>query len=106
MAKSKIILKFPDGSKKEYTSGITAREIAEKISAGLAREALSAKLGERVIELEAPIEEDGEFPDIPKEMPIYTHCEKGGRAQRAVKALKEAGFENVKSIGGTKTFRK
>ncbi len=57
----KITLEFPDGKKLEFKSGTTAREIAEKIGPRLAKDALSAKLGERVIELELPIEESGKF---------------------------------------------
>ncbi len=56
-----ITLEFPDGAKKEFRKGTTAQEIAEKIGPRLAKEALSAKLGEKVIELELPIEESGKF---------------------------------------------
>ncbi|HZX19481.1 MAG TPA: threonine--tRNA ligase [archaeon] len=58
---AEITLEFPDGSKKKYKKGITPIEIATQISQGLAREALSAQLGERTIELEIPIEENGKF---------------------------------------------
>ncbi len=61
MAPGHIRLEFPDGEKKEFGKGITAQEIAEKIGPRLAKEALSAKLGERVIELDLPIEEGGKF---------------------------------------------
>lgn len=56
-----ITLEFPDGTKKEFKKGITPEEIAQGIGPRLAKEALSAKLGERIIELESPIEEDGTF---------------------------------------------
>ncbi|PIN84813.1 MAG: threonine--tRNA ligase [Candidatus Diapherotrites archaeon CG11_big_fil_rev_8_21_14_0_20_37_9] len=58
---SEITLEFPDGSKKNYKKGITAHEIAHGISQGLAREALSAKLNDKIIELELPLEESGKF---------------------------------------------
>ena len=57
----KITLEFPDGNKKEFPSGTTAAQVAAGIGPRLAKEALSAKLGERVIELELPIEESGKF---------------------------------------------
>src|SRR3989344_8243083 len=56
-----ITLEFPDGSKKEYPKGITALEVAQKIGPRLAKEALSAKLGESTIELEMPIESSAKF---------------------------------------------
>ena len=56
-----ITLEFPDGSRQEFPKGITAKEIAAKIGQRLARDALSAKLDDKVIELELPIEESGKF---------------------------------------------
>src|SRR3989344_3106514 len=56
-----IILDFPDGTKKEYPHGTTPRQLAEKIGPRLAKEALSAQLDEKIIELEYPIEENGKF---------------------------------------------
>src|SRR3989338_112152 len=56
-----ITLEFPDGSRQEFPKGITAKEIAKKIGQRLARDALAAKLDERIIELEFPIEENGKF---------------------------------------------
>ena len=56
-----ITLEFPDGSKQKFAKGITAKEIAQKIGQRLARDALAAKLDERIIELEFPIEENGKF---------------------------------------------
>ncbi len=58
---AKIILEYPDGSKKEFPKGTTAGKIAESIGPRLAKEALSAQLDERTIELEMPIEENGKF---------------------------------------------
>ena len=57
----KITLEFPDGTKKDFPAGTTARKIAEGIGPRLAKEALSAKLGDRIIELELPIMESGKF---------------------------------------------
>ncbi len=61
MAGASITLEFPDGSRKEFPKGTTALQVAESIGPRLAKEALSAMLGERVIELEMPLEEGGKF---------------------------------------------
>src|SRR3989338_3011536 len=61
MATKGITLEFPDGTKKEFPKGTTAMQVAEGIGLRLAKEALSAKLDETVIELERPIEENGKF---------------------------------------------
>jgi rhodanese-related sulfurtransferase len=44
--------------------------------------------------------EHGEVPDIPKEKNIYTYCQAGGRAGRAVSMLKDMGYDHVTNIGG------
>ena len=40
-----------------------------------------------------------------KNAPIYTYCLTGRRSGRAVAALKNAGYTNVKNIGGIKGYR-
>ncbi|MBI4044893.1 MAG: threonine--tRNA ligase [Candidatus Diapherotrites archaeon] len=57
----KITLVFPDGKKKEFRKGATGLEVAASIGERLARDALAVKLGERTIELDAPLEESGNF---------------------------------------------
>jgi threonyl-tRNA synthetase len=54
-----ITITFPDGSKKQYPKGTTGRKVAESISKGLAREALSITLDGDIMELSRPIERDG-----------------------------------------------
>ena len=54
-----ITITFPDGSEKQYPKGTTGREVAESISKGLAREALSITLDGEIMELSRPIERDG-----------------------------------------------
>lgn len=54
-----ITITFPDGSEKNYPKGTTGREVAESISKGLAREALSITLDDDIMDLDRPIEEDG-----------------------------------------------
>lgn len=54
-----ITITFPDGSNKQFKSGTTGLEIAESISKGLAREALSITLDSEIMDLSRPIERDG-----------------------------------------------
>ena len=73
MSSEQITLTFPDGAKKEFPKHITGYEVAESISQGLARNALSITLGKEIMDLDLPIErndkisintwdtEDGQF---------------------------------------------
>jgi threonyl-tRNA synthetase len=56
-----ITITLPDGSKRQYRRGATGREIAESISKGLAREALSISVNGQVWDLARPITEDAEI---------------------------------------------
>ncbi len=53
-----INITFPDGNARQYESGTTAMEIAQSISAGLARNVLSAKVNGQVWDAMRPIHED------------------------------------------------
>lgn len=53
-----ITITFPDGSKKQFESGITGLQIAESISKGLAREALAVEVNGEVWDLSRPITSD------------------------------------------------
>ncbi|SMO62132.1 threonine--tRNA ligase [Fodinibius sediminis] len=54
-----IAITFPDGTEKKFPKGTTGREIAESISMGLAREALSITLDDEIMDLSRPIRESG-----------------------------------------------
>ncbi len=41
-----------------------------------------------------------QYPDIPKDVPIFVYCRRGVRAERAEQALEAAGFNSVTNIGG------
>jgi len=56
-----IKITFPDGNEKTFASGVTGIEVAESISAGLARNVLSGELNGSTIELGAPITTSGEI---------------------------------------------
>lgn len=61
MAQEHITITFPDGTEKEFPKGITGREVAESISKGLAREALSITLNDDILDLSRPITTDGDI---------------------------------------------
>jgi threonyl-tRNA synthetase len=50
-----VKITLPDGSKKEYKSGVTGAEIAQDISEGLARQAVAVKVDDSVVDLNTPI---------------------------------------------------
>lgn len=53
-----ITITLPDGSKKEYESGVTALQVAEDISPRLAKEVLAATVNDKIVDLTRPIETD------------------------------------------------
>jgi len=56
-----ITLTMPDNSEKTVESGITGLEIAKSISEGLARKAIAIRLGEKILDLNRPLTENGKF---------------------------------------------
>ncbi len=54
-----IRITLPDGSIREYPKGTTPMEVAESISAGLARAVLSATFNGERVETSTPLQEDG-----------------------------------------------
>ena len=56
-----INITLPDGSVRNYEKGTSAKNIAESISQGLARNALTAKWNDQTIELNDPINESGKL---------------------------------------------
>jgi threonyl-tRNA synthetase len=53
-----VKITFPDGSTEEHKDGITPLEIAEIIGKGLTRDALAAKVNEKIVDLDYKIEEN------------------------------------------------
>ncbi len=51
-------IKFPDNSIKEYPAGSSPLEIAESISPGLARQVITAKIDNKLVDLNYKIMED------------------------------------------------
>ncbi len=56
---SEILLTFPDSSKREFASGITAADVAASISKSLGKKAISAQLNGEHWDLQWPINSDG-----------------------------------------------
>ena len=56
-----INIKFPDGSVKQYESGVTPLQVAESISAGLARQVLAASFNGEEWDISRPICSDGDI---------------------------------------------
>ncbi len=73
----KITITFPDNSKKEFDTGITGMQIAEGISRGLAKNALSVTVNGEVWDLSRPIAADSSVKintwDSPDGKSTYWH---------------------------------
>lgn len=54
-----IKITLPDGSIREYASGVTPFEVAQSISEGLARNVISARFNDTVVETTTPMTTDG-----------------------------------------------
>ncbi|WP_438272952.1 threonine--tRNA ligase [Zobellia uliginosa] len=63
---------LPDGSIREYANGSTPMDIAKSISEGLARNVISAKFNDTVVETVTPLNEDGALV-------LYTWNDKEGK---------------------------
>ncbi len=59
--KQKIELVFPDGKKKEFDKGTTGLKVAQSIGSRLAQDALAVQLNGKTLELDMPLEENGDF---------------------------------------------
>ena len=53
-----VKITFPDGSVREYESGVTGLQIAESISPALARDVVSCGINGETTELNRPINSD------------------------------------------------
>lgn len=58
---SNIVITLPDGSTREYSKGISPMEVALSISEGLARNVLSAKVNNVVVDANTPINESSDL---------------------------------------------
>jgi threonyl-tRNA synthetase len=85
-----ITITFPDGSKREFESGITPEAIAGSISSGLKKNAVAAFVNQELYDYNRPIEYDASIElitkDHPKAFEVLNHSSAHLMAQ-AVKAL-------------------
>ncbi len=56
-----IDITLPDGSVKTFENGVTPMDVAKDISEGLARNVISAKFNDTIIETVTPLKEDGKL---------------------------------------------
>ncbi|NNK10128.1 MAG: TGS domain-containing protein, partial [Flavobacteriaceae bacterium] len=54
-----INITLPDGSVKTFNEGVTPMDVARDISEGLARNVISAKFNDQIVETVTPLEQDG-----------------------------------------------
>ena len=68
---------LPDGSTRQMPAGTPVRKVAEDISPRLAKAALAAAIGDRIVDLTHPLEEDASVRIITKDGPealkLYRH---------------------------------
>ncbi len=69
---SEVKITLPDGSSRNYPTGVTGIDIAKSISEGLARVALSIEVGGEIWDLSRPIKKDAPIR-------IFTWNDKGGK---------------------------
>ncbi len=67
-----INISLPDGTVKEFESGATPMDVAKSISEGFARNVVSAKFGDTVVETTTPLTTDGSLI-------LYTWNDKDGK---------------------------
>ncbi|HMB97135.1 MAG TPA: threonine--tRNA ligase [Balneolaceae bacterium] len=61
MAEDQITLTLPDGSQKKFPKNVTGYQVAESISKGLARNALSITVNDEIYDLDRPIKKYAEI---------------------------------------------
>jgi threonyl-tRNA synthetase len=72
-----VRLIFPDDSSREFSAGVTGREVAESISKSLAKKAVAMALDGRITDLSDPIDQNAEIEivtrDDPRALPLIRH---------------------------------
>ncbi len=84
-----INIKFPDGSERQYESGVTPLQVAESISSGLARQVLAASINDMEWDISRPICSDGEIKLFKWEDPEGKHAFWHTSAHLLAEALQE-----------------
>ena len=84
-----INIKFPDGSVRQYESGVTPLAVAQSISSGLARAVLAANINGQEWDLSRPVCEDSEIKLFKWEDPEGKHAFWHTSAHLLAEALQE-----------------
>ena len=84
-----INIKFPDGSVRQYESGVTPLQVAESISSGLARQVLAASINDMEWDISRPICNDGEIKLFKWDDPEGKHAFWHSSAHLLTEALQE-----------------
>ena len=84
-----INITFPDGSVKQYESGITPLQVAESLSSQLARDVLAATVNDKEWDLTRPITEDASLRLHKWEDPEGKHAFWHSSAHLLAEALQE-----------------
>jgi threonyl-tRNA synthetase len=66
---SQISLTFPDGSARDFKSGVTGRDVAESIAKSLAKKAVAVQLDGKLRDLAAPIKQDARIRILTRDDP-------------------------------------
>jgi threonyl-tRNA synthetase len=70
---NQVTVTLPDGSTRQLPTGTPVRQVAEDISPRLAKAALAAAVGDRVVDLTHPLDEDAAVRIITKDAPEALH---------------------------------
>ena len=84
-----INIKFPDGSVRQYESGVTPLQVAESISSGLARQVMAASINDMEWDISRPICNDGEIKLFKWDDPEGKHAFWHTSAHLLAEALQE-----------------
>ena len=84
-----INIKFPDGSIRQYESGVTPLQVAESISSGLARQVLAASINDMEWDISRPICSNGEIKLFKWDDPEGKHAFWHTSAHLLAEALQE-----------------
>lgn len=91
MSGTMIKLTLPDGSVRDYASGVTGADVAASIGARLAKDALAIKVGDRVRDLSWPITADAPIQiltfDSPEGREVFWHSSAHLMAQAVTEVL-------------------
>jgi threonyl-tRNA synthetase len=89
-----IQIRFPDGNIRSYESGISAMEVAQSISHGLARNVISASFNGTTVETSTPLTEDGNIElytfDHPEGKKAFWHSSAHVMAQAILRFFPDA----------------